>query len=442
MLEARGLAVTPPGARTPVVRDVTLSVASGEWLAIAGGNGGGKTSLALALAGLWPLAAGTLTLDGAPLGPERPARTRVACVLQDPASQLLQPTVAAELAFALENLAHPPAEVARRVAAVARRFGLAEELARDPHTLSAGRQQLVGIAAAVALEPALLVADEATAHLDPAARAAVLAWLTEALAAGMTAVWVSQETAELEAAHRVLRLGGDDAALPMPETGPPERGTPLVNVAIGTAPGTGPIVHAAGLAFTIAERGITALTGPNGAGKSVLLGALAGVLDPPQVEITWSRPCVPPPILTLQYPELQVFEEWVRDEVRYAACARGRTREAALAAAAREFAALGFEPDALFDRRTWELSTGAKRLVEVVAALVAPAGIVLLDEPTAGLDPGRRAALASRVRDRARTSPVVVASQDRAWIDALGADVQVLGGRPERVVVDTPRPAL
>lgn len=442
-LEARGLAVTPPGARAPVIRDVTLTLGPGEWLGIAGENGGGKTSLVLALAGLWPATAGTVTLDGAPLGPDDPARTRIACVLQDPATQLLQPTVAAELAFALENLALPPPEVARRVDAVARRFGLGADLERDPVTLSAGRQQLVVVAAAAALEPALLVADEATAHLDAGARTTVLAWLADALRGGMSAVWVSQEPAELAAAHRVLRLGGADVALPARPPDPSDRGAPLATVVVSAAGGTGgPAVHAAGLSFSIGARGVTALTGPNGTGKSVLLGALAGVYEVAQVSVTWARACVPPPILTLQYPELQVFEEWVRDEVLYAARARGMERAAALAASARAFTALGFDPDALFARRTWELSTGGKRIVEVVAALVAPAGLVLLDEPTAGLDPARRAALADLARDRARASPVVVASQDQAWIAALGAQVLTLEPAPGVAVVDLSRPAL
>jgi ABC-type multidrug transport system ATPase subunit len=78
----------------------------------------------------------------------------------------------------------------------------------------------------------------------------------------------------------------------------------------------------------------------------------------------------------------------------------------------------------------------------VVAALVAPAGLVLLDEPTAGLDPARRAALADLVRERARASPVVVASQDQAWIAALGAQVLTLEPAPGVAVVDLSRPAL
>jgi ABC-type multidrug transport system ATPase subunit len=72
-------------------------------------------------------------------------------------------------------------------------------------------------------------------------------------------------------------------------------------------------------------------------------------------------------------------------------------------------------------RRTWTLSTGEKRLVEVIGALIAPASLVLLDEPTAGLDPERREALAGLVALRAGIDPVLIASQDLEWVGMAGA---------------------
>jgi energy-coupling factor transporter ATP-binding protein EcfA2 len=427
ILEARALAVTPPGATAPVVHGFDLTLAPGEWVALSGANGGGKTSVALALAGLWPVSAGTLCLESRPFGPGAP-RTRVACVLQDPSAQLLQPTVADEIGFALVNLGHPAAEVARRTATIAQRFGLERELAHDPRTLSAGRQQRVLLAAALAAAPRLLVADEPGAHLDPAARAELLACVAAEVTRGLAVVWVTQDPLEASHAHRVVTLAGAPVRAPAPAGAPSPEGV-AATVTLTAGAEEGPRVNATRPArFEIAARGVTALTGANGIGKSVLLAALAGLEHPAGLTVSWTRPPAPPPILALQFPEQQVFEERVVDELTFAAVQRGLTRAEALARAEHALGELGIAPAAWASRRTWDLSTGEKRMVEVVAALIAPAGLVILDEPTAGLDGARRDGLATLVARRAGTgdAPVVVASQDRVFVAALEARVIAL----------------
>ncbi len=392
LLVARDLWVAPPGDGPPdsrpgsaaaVVRGVSLELARGEWLALSGPNGCGKTCLALALAGLWPAQRGTLLLDGAPFGPHAPAgpagRTRpgggqraaVGVVLQDPASQLLQPTVAEELAFTARNLGLPGDEAARVAAAWAARFGLEDDLPRDPHQLSAGRQQLVLIAAALAARPRLLVADEAGAHLDPAARAALLVALRAEVAAGLAVLWVTQEPEERAAADRTMDLPGwtgspVERALSAPDAAPP--GPPALTLRISprTGGGNGPCVRTdSALEVRVDATGVTALEGPNGAGKSVLLSAAAGLLELAQVEVVRHLPAGHAALMTTQYPELQIFEERACDEVAYAAVSRGVGRAAALERAAGCLTVLGLDAEAFLDRRTWTLSGGEKRLLMV-----------------------------------------------------------------------------
>ncbi len=109
------------------------------------------------------------------------------------------------------------------------------------------------------------------------------------------------------------------------------------------------------------------------------------------------------------------------DEVVFAAVARGIGRSMALDAARRCLARLGFDPEGLLARGTWTLSAGEKRMVEAVGALIAPSSLVILDEPTAGLDEPRRTAVGELVRERAAAVSVLVASQDRDWVETLGA---------------------
>jgi energy-coupling factor transport system ATP-binding protein len=422
VLDARDLAVTPPGATEPSVRGISLTVAPGEWVALVGENGGGKTSLLHALAGLWPISSGTLRLDGHPFGPgDRAQASAVAAVLQDPSSQILQPTVAEELAFAARNLGVPEQEVAREVGRRARDFGLEQDLSLDPATLSAGRQQQVLLAAALVARPRLLFADEPTAHLDAASRARVLDLVRTEIEAGMAVVWATQDPDETRCATRILEVGPPGRTVDPPgphrASGAAPRPELLLRIVVTpSASDVGPRVRVARpLEIAIEGEGVTALVGANGVGKSVLLGSVAGLERPPQVSVTWSGPHEPP-IMALQYPELQVFEELVADELVFAAVARGMKRSQALAEAANHLQSLGFEPESMLSKRTWTLSTGEKRLVEVVGALIAPASLVILDEPTAGLDPGRRQALAGLVVERAASGPVLVASQDTGWL--------------------------
>jgi energy-coupling factor transporter ATP-binding protein EcfA2 len=436
-LVARDLAVAPPGAPDPVVRGFSLEVARGEWVALSGANGCGKTSVALALAGLWPAAAGEVTLGGEPIARAREDGA-VGAVLQEPSSQLLEPTVAEELAFTARNLSLPEDRIARETRRWVERFGLEAELGLDPRALPAGRQQLVLLAAALIPAPQLLVADEACAHLDAATRTAVMEELRGAVGAGLSVLWVTQDAGEAACAHRAVMLGaaamGQRPALPAR----PRETAVALRIAVAPWDGrAGPHVgRARPLAIQIAATGVTAFTGPNGAGKSVLLAAVAGLLRPPQVEISPAR-LDPPPIYAAQYPELQMFEERVADEVAFAAVSRGAPREEVLERAARAFERLGM-PGGFLGRRSFELSAGERRLVQAVAALLAPASAVLLDEPTAGLDSGRRAALAALVAGRAAEVPVVVASQDAEWLEWLGAVRLEIADAARRVAAGGP----
>jgi len=451
MLVARGLSAAPPGTGV-VVRDFDLELKPGDWVAIGGPNGAGKTTLLLTLAGLWPAAGGVLELDGHPLGPDAPrGRAAVAAVLQDPAGQILQDTVADEIAFAARNLGCPEDEVGRRVATWSGRLGLEGELELDPRTLSAGRQQVVLLASALAAGPAVLFSDEGGAHLDRETRRMVLDTIRAEVRGGLSVVWVTQEEEERVAADRTLSIGdgtgivaagdGEDRAGAAaveagPARAPSGSGVPLLEISIEPPAGEGGPAIRVGRPIRIAvgPGPVLAIEGPNGAGKSVLLETVAGVQAPPQVRV--GLPAGPPPILAAQHPDHQIFAERVRDEVLFAAVTRGTPREEAERLAVFHFEALGLGRT-FMGRRTWDLSAAQKRMLQVVGALIAPASVVLLDEPTCGLDADRRHRIARLVRERSQRDPVLVAGQDHGWHLELGATRIELGGKGASVDVKT-----
>ena len=362
------------------------------------------------------------------------------------------------MAFSALNLGHAPDEVAREVARWSDRLGLAGELERDPQQLSAGRQQLVLLAAALISRPALLLADEPAAHFDGATRRRVLELVRGEVDHGLAVVWVTQDDAEMASADRclALTLWSDDCvrravnhwefgacfapsrpAAQLVVAGDVTRGqtqssehnllaTLLVSPWDG---GGGPAVRTSvALEIPVAKTGVTAIEGPNAAGKSVLLAAAAGILRLEQVRVVGLSDPGSPPILCSQYPELEIFEEKAGDEVVYAAVSRGVPRALALERAASLVERLGPGSGGLLERHTWGLSGGEKRLLSLVAALIAPASLVVLDEPTAGLDSRRRLALAGLVEELSRRSTFLLASQDGAWLDGFAARRHRLGG--------------
>jgi energy-coupling factor transport system ATP-binding protein len=423
LLVARGLSAAPPGATTAVVRDISLELSAGEWLAVSGPNGGGKSTLAMALAGLWPASAGTIEFDGQPF--EARARTRareaIAVIFQDPASQLIEATVADELLYTARNLGR--ADQARAVLdRWTAAFELDPELDRDPRTLSAGRQQIVLLGAALAARPRVLIADEPAAHLDTRSRAVLLDFIRGEVNRGLAVIWVTQDAEERAAADRVIQISGASPRFGRVEKMSECVSAPRLTLDVKLWRGeSGPALrNSEAFELVLRDRGVTALTGPNGCGKSVLLQIAVGVMESDQCRVIWHAPPDAPPILASQYPDQQIFEENVEDELIFAAVARGMTRAAAIDQALHALTRLGLPATEFMQKRCWWLSGGEKRLVSTVAALIAPAGLVALDEPTAGLDDERRQALQLLVIERSSRNPVLIASQDLAWIEHWG----------------------
>jgi energy-coupling factor transporter ATP-binding protein EcfA2 len=133
--------------------------------------------------------------------------------------------------------------------------------------------------------------------------------------------------------------------------------------------------------------------------------------------------------MATQYPELQIFEERVGDELSHAARRRGIADHEVQATISQWLTGMTDNPSAFLDRRCWSLSAGEKRWVGLLGALAAPASIVLLDEPTAGLDMALRSRVGDIVRERASRDPVLVATQDLDWVRELGG-IFVGGAQP------------
>ncbi|CAN5501940.1 ABC transporter ATP-binding protein [soil metagenome] len=170
-VELEGVEFAYPDGR-PALRGVDLRVAPGERVAVLGPNGAGKTTLVLHLNGILEPSAGQVRIGDTTVGRDTVAdvRRRVAIVFQDPDDQLFMPTVHDDVAFGPANAGIRDAELESRVDAALAAVGLPDVGDRAPHHLSFGQRRRAAVATVLAMDPEVLVLDEPTANLDPAAR--------------------------------------------------------------------------------------------------------------------------------------------------------------------------------------------------------------------------------------------------------------------------------
>ena len=167
-------------AERPALSGLSLSISSGEYVAVLGPNGSGKSTLARLLNGLLKADSGRVVVgEDDPASDPWPVRRRLGVLFQNPDNQLLAPHVEDDVAFGLENLGVERDEMRRRVPRALAAVGLNGFERREPHTLSGGEKQRVALAGLLAMDPEILVLDEPTSMLDATGRREVLERLRE-----------------------------------------------------------------------------------------------------------------------------------------------------------------------------------------------------------------------------------------------------------------------
>lgn len=176
------------------VENATLSVQEGDFVALVGHNGCGKSTLAKLLNGLLIPKSGTVTVCGLDTSDKEnifEIRKNVGMVFQNPDNQMVASIVEEDVAFGPENLGVPQPEIVERVYGALEQVGMKEYAKRSPHRLSGGQKQRIAIAGALAIRPKVLVLDESTAMLDPLGRKEVLKVAHDLNAQGMTVILIT-----------------------------------------------------------------------------------------------------------------------------------------------------------------------------------------------------------------------------------------------------------
>jgi energy-coupling factor transporter ATP-binding protein EcfA2 len=412
----------------PAMRDVSLELRAGEVVALLGPSGSGKSTLLRALAGLVPhfhggRFSGRVEISGLDTRSHGPAELAgvVASVFQDPEDQVVMTRVENEVAFGLENLGVAPELIWPRVEVALSEVGASHLWARRTVELSGGELQRVCLASALALEPQLLLLDEPTSQLDADGAEAFLTAVEQA----NCAVVLSEQRVDraLAIADRVIMMEEGRVILDAPVTearawlnirrpryagglqghDPASRmpaGAPLVRLdAVHFAYGDGPDVLG-GRSLLVNRGEIVALEGRNGSGKTTLAKIAAGLLRPTGGTVIRDGRAT----YLSQDPGRYLVCETAIDEV-----ALGVAGDEVRAAAALERVGLSFATH----RHPRDLSSGERERLGIAAVSVPEPDLIVLDEPTRGIDPDRKAALAAWLLEQAEAGRgVLVATHD------------------------------
>jgi energy-coupling factor transport system ATP-binding protein len=413
-----------PNTDQDALRPIDLTVGVGEHIAITGANGSGKTTLMLVLAGRQPTS-GTIERPGA-VGLGRQGGTAI--VLQHPESQVLGTRVADDVVWGL-----PPGasiDVDRLLGEV----GLDGYGERETGSLSGGELQRLAMAAALAREPALLIADEVTSMVDQQGREALLGIMSGLGQRHRTALLhITHYNDEASAAGRTVNLSDSPDNTDMVETSVPpatgvlpghESNVPVLElVGVGHDYGVGTPWSKTALqdvSFAVHHGDGLLIHGGNGSGKSTLAWIMAGLTIPTSgtclLDGEPTHEQVGAVGLSFQAARLQLMRSRVDSEVASAA-GFSRDDEDRVAAA---LAVVGLDAS-LAQRRIDQISGGQMRRLVLAGLLARSPRALILDEPLAGLDAASQRGLLRLLEDlrRERDLTVVVISHDFTGLEQL-----------------------
>lgn len=207
-ITVEGVSFTYEEAEKPALTGIDAAVKPGEFLAVLGHNGSGKSTLAKLLNALYVPTEGRVVVCGMDTHDEEhlwDIRQQAGIIFQNPDNQIVATVVREDVAFGLENLGVPHDEMVERVDRALETVRMTDYAGTAPHMLSGGQKQRVAIAGIIAMAPSVIIADEATAMLDPSGRAEVLSTV-RALnrEKGITVVWITHFMEEAAQADRVI----------------------------------------------------------------------------------------------------------------------------------------------------------------------------------------------------------------------------------------------
>ena len=484
ILVAENLSYVYEDNNLEAVKNVSLAVSRGSYVAILGLNGSGKSTLARLLCGLLQPTTGKVEVfseNKAPIG----------IVFQSPKNQIIASIVKTDTSFGPENLGFSASETENIVLSSLKAVSLEEKLEDFTSNLSLGQTQKLALAGILSLNPDLLILDESVSMIDPVSRKEILDFLDKLNAQGKTIIHITHDLDEAERASRILvmengilvkdtcsldktdpfikshfciddgdigadsgdlgdAVSGADSSVSATHTAQAPSGVPASqsdSSATATHTVLAPSEKSAAEAstqqtslylknITFAYPGenplykdfslsfkagsLTAIMGKSGGGKSTLFEIASGLLEPQSGEIL----AIERPVLALQEAESALFENFAADDVAFGPINKGLTGKKLKEKVVSSMELTGLEYSVFGNRNTQALSGGEKRRLSLAGIIALDSPVIIFDEPTAGLDPKGRKQIFETLRKLSNQGKTVIFSTHREE-EAKIADRQI-----------------
>lgn len=461
-----------PQSKRKTLSNINFSITGGEYVAVVGTNGSGKSTFARLAAGFIVPDSGKVEIDNDVLP---------GIVFQQPKEQIVAGIVSRDTAFGPQNLSMSKSEIELRTMECLSVTGLLDKSSSRTFELSLGQTQRLALSGIFALFPDLLILDEVTAMLDPDAREEILTLLDGWNRRLHAIIHITHDKDEVLRAKRVVafdegRIVFDGTVDEFFKTDAAQKIFPDENDLLTSAPGGGGEVEDDSLtknagekqnesstpggggdvendlltettfenknsvclavenlsfnyedtkvfnniSFSLKKGTVNAITGPSGCGKSTLLETLAGLHTPSEGKIFAEER----PVLALQESEAALFETFAADDVAFGPRNKGLSGKKLVECVKNSMELAGLQFNEYKDRQTFTLSGGEKRRLALAGIIAMNSSIILLDEPTAGLDPQSRKKVLAAMKKLASEGKTILFSTHR-MDEARFADSQI-----------------
>lgn len=462
------------GGKTWILDGIDLEIAYGQRIAIIGKNGSGKSTLAKIIAGLSSPDSGIVTLCGIKVFEAnnvdskayQKARESIGALFQSPEDQIVTTVVEDDVAFGLENLCASKEFMKQNISNALRAVNMENHRFSDPSNMSGGQQQRVAIASSIATKSKLLVLDEPTSMLDSCAKEDVNKLFNKLQTSGTTIVQVTHKISECKNADRILMLENgklrDVSLLELDEffteKSPAVIGSKsmtenakksntaieISNLNVSYTNSQTPIIRDYSLSVKSGE--IVAIMGKNGCGKSTLAKAICalikydsgsicvnGIKISEKTSKSQMREIRKNIGYVMQLPEQQLFAQTVFEDVAYGPKNFGLEGCELDSRVLNTLKSLHIEH--LAQKSPFELSGGQQRLAAIAGVLACNPKILVLDEPTAGLDFEYAKIVLKILSDlHNKGITIIVITHDLNEAKSLGARIVTLESRKKKEI--------